>query len=141
MEVEKIKNNYTKPHSEEEVINSFKNEPLLTKPGEKYAYISSDYYLLGKVIEKVSGEDYSVYLQKHIFKPAGMKETFVMNDENIDDIKVKGYENGEFAENLHPSLLFACGNVVSTKEDLVKYISAIENDIVLSETKIKNDDF
>lgn len=133
LEVEKIKNNYTKPHSEEEVINSFKNELLLTKPGEKYAYISSDYYLLGKVIEKVSGEDYSVYLQKHIFKPAGMKETFVMNDENIDDIKVKGYENGEFAENLHPSLLFACGNVVSTKEDLVKYISAIENDIVLSE--------
>ena len=29
LEVEKIKNNYTKPHSEEEVINSFKNEPLL----------------------------------------------------------------------------------------------------------------
>ncbi len=85
------------------------------------------------MIEKVSGEDYSAYLQKHIFTPAGMNETFVMNEENVDDIKVKGYENGNFVENLHPSLLFACGDVVSTKEDLVKYMSAIESHLLLSE--------
>ena len=69
---------------------------MKSKPGEKYAYISSDYYLLGKVIEKVSGEEYNTYLQNHIFKPAGMNETFVMNEENRDEVKVKGYENGEF---------------------------------------------
>ncbi len=133
LEVEEIKNSYTKPHSEEEIINSFKNEPLKSKPGEKYAYISSDYYLLGKVIEKVSGEDYSTYLQNHIFKPAGMNETFVLNEENVDEVKVKGYESGKFTENLHPSLLFACGSVASTKKDLAKYMSAIEKDLVLSE--------
>ena len=82
LEVEEIKNNYTKAHSEEEIINSFKDKPLISKPGDKYAYISSDYYLLGKVIEKVSGEEYNTYLQNHIFKPAGMNETFVMNEEN-----------------------------------------------------------
>lgn len=133
LEVEEIKNSYTKHYSEDEIINSIKNEPLKSKPGEKYAYISSDYYLLGKVIEKVSGESYSTYLQKHIFKPAGMGDTFVMNEENAAHLKVKGYENGKLIKSLHPSLLFACGDVVSTKMDLVKYISAIENHIILSE--------
>ena len=133
LEVEEIKNSYTKPHSKEEIINSFKDQPLKSKPGEKYAYISSDYFLLGQVIEKVSGEEYSTYLQNHIFKPAGMNDTFVMNEENSDEVKVKGYENGKFTENLHPSLLFACGGVVSTKADLAKYIYAIDANLLLSE--------
>ncbi len=132
LEVEEIKNNYTKAHSEEEIINSFKDKPLISKPGDKYAYISSDYYLLGKVLEKVSGEEYDTYLQNHIFKPAGMNETFVMNEENRDEVKVKGYENGEFNENVHPSLLFACGDVASTKSDLAKYIYAIDKNLLLS---------
>ena len=132
LEVEEIKNNYTKAHSEEEIINSFKDKPLISKPGDKYAYISSDYYLLGKVLEKVSGEEYDTYLQNHIFKPAGMNETFVMNEENRDEVKVKGYENGEFNVNVDPSLLFACGDVASTKADLVKYIYAIDKNLLLS---------
>ena len=36
-------------------------------------------------------------------------------------------------ENLHPSLLFACGDVVSTKADLAKYIYAIDKNLLLSE--------
>ena len=133
LEVEEIKQNYTKAYSEDEIINSFKDELLKSKPGGKYAYISSDYFLLGKVIEKVSGEDYNTYLQNHIFKPAGMNDTFFMNEENRNDVKVKGYENGKPAESLHPSLLFACGNVISTKADLAKYIYAIEANLLLSE--------
>ena len=136
LEVEEIKNNYTKAHSEEEIVNSFKDKPLISKPGDKYAYISSDYYLLGQVIEKVSGEEYDTYLQNHIFKPAGMNETFVMNEENSDEVIVKGYEDEELIENLHPSLLFACGDVVSTKADLAKYIYAIDaNSIIIRKTK------
>ena len=45
-------------------------------------------------------------------------------------------------ENLHPSLLFACGDVVSTKADLVKYIYAIDKNLLLSEkAKGENDYF
>jgi CubicO group peptidase (beta-lactamase class C family) len=133
LEAEDIKKHYRKPHSEEEIISSFKNEPLTSEPGEKYAYISSDYYLLGKVVEKVSGEAYDTYLQNHIFKPAGMNDTFILNEENMDEVKVKGYEEGTLTANLHPSLLFACGDVVSTKEDLVQYISALEEGLLLSD--------
>lgn len=133
LEIEEIKSNYTKAYTREEIVNSFKDKPLKAEPGEKYAYISSDYFLLGQVIEKVSGGKYSTYLQKNIFQPAGMKDTFVLNENNQDEVKVKGYEDKEQTENLHPSLMFACGDVISTKEDLAKYIKAIEENVLLSE--------
>ncbi len=43
-------------------------------PGEKYAYSNISYWLLGKVIEKVSGVEYCIYVQNHIFKPLDIKQ-------------------------------------------------------------------
>ncbi|KMY53269.1 hypothetical protein AC623_04085 [Bacillus sp. FJAT-27231] len=132
-ESKEIRKNYTKAHSDEQVIASFKDEELLSKPGEKYAYISSDYYLLGKIIEKVSGETYQSYVQKNIFNKANMKNTFVMNEENQTTLKVKGYEGGKYVENLHPSLGFANGNIASTKEDIAKFVQALDRNQLLGE--------
>ena len=46
------------------------------KPGEKYLYSNSGYFLLGKIVEKVSGVSLREFTTKHIFKPLGMKNTF-----------------------------------------------------------------
>jgi D-alanyl-D-alanine carboxypeptidase len=40
-------------------------------PGDRYAYSNLSYWLLGKVIERVSGLSYEGYLQKEIFAPLG----------------------------------------------------------------------
>jgi CubicO group peptidase (beta-lactamase class C family) len=122
-----IRENYTKAHSDQEIMDSFQDKELLSEPGEKYAYISSDYYLLGKIIEKVSGEDYHSYVQKNIFDKADMQNTFIMTEENRNLVKVKGYEDGKYVENLHPSLGFGNGNLVSTKEDIAKFVAALDN--------------
>ncbi len=37
-------------------------------PGEKYSYSNINYWLLGRVIETVSGEDYAAYIRKNIFQ-------------------------------------------------------------------------
>lgn len=136
LEVDEIKNKYTKYHSEKEIFASFKDKPLKSEPGDKYTYVNSDYYLLGKIIEIVSGEKYSTYLQKHIFDRAGMNKTFILNDENSSLMKIKGYENGKLTKNLHPSLLYAIGDVISTKSDLSKYILALENNQLLTKKQL-----
>jgi CubicO group peptidase (beta-lactamase class C family) len=46
--------------------------PLQFIPGSGYEYSNVGYSLLGMIVEKVSGENYSTFLQNHIFKPAGM---------------------------------------------------------------------
>ena len=131
-ETPEIRKNYTKFHTDEEIVRSFAAKSLTAEPGEKFAYINSDYYLLGKIIEKVSGENYASYIEKNIFDKAGLDQTFVMNEETMEKVKVKGYEDGKLAEQIHPSLLIASGNVLSTKSDIAKYLSAIESNKLLS---------
>ena len=50
----------------DELISIFKNKPLEFEPGTKYSYSSSNYILLGVIIEKVSGLSYPQYLQKKL---------------------------------------------------------------------------
>ncbi|WP_075980034.1 serine hydrolase domain-containing protein [Bacillus massilinigeriensis] len=123
---------YMKPYSDEKILNLIYKDKLHSEPGEKFSYVNSGYYLLGRIIEKVSGVDYSTYLQKNIFDKAKMSNTEIMNKEN-NEWPVIGYENEKKVKNVHPSLLFAFGSVLSTKEDLIKYIDAIESHQLLSE--------
>src|SRR4051812_1339464 len=58
-----------------EVLALFKDLPLDFAPGEKWKYSNSGYYLLGMVIEKVSGKSYAELLSERIFKPLGMAQT------------------------------------------------------------------
>lgn len=50
-----------------EVLNN--QSELDFPPGKKYAYSNISYWLLGQIIENVSGVSYCEYLQKNIFSP------------------------------------------------------------------------
>lgn len=50
------------------------NPKLEFGPGERYAYSNLSYWLLGKVIEEVSGMSYRDYLKQEIFEPLGITE-------------------------------------------------------------------
>ena len=56
---------------EEELASLRKCSPIFA-PGEKYEYFSSNYRLLGLVIERVSGMKYGKFLENEIFRPLGM---------------------------------------------------------------------
>lgn len=49
--------------------------PLLSPPGERWAYSNAGYSLLAAVIERVSGRSYEANLREHLLKPAGMEST------------------------------------------------------------------
>jgi D-alanyl-D-alanine carboxypeptidase len=52
-----------------------KKRPLEFEPGSRINYSNNGYYLLGRVIEKVSGQPWDEYLRDHIFLPLGMKHS------------------------------------------------------------------
>src|SRR5690606_14139879 len=45
-----------------DIINSIRKKKLLFKPGKKWDYSNTNFYLLGMIIEKVSGKTYDAFL-------------------------------------------------------------------------------
>jgi N-acyl-D-amino-acid deacylase len=62
------------PAQQEDVIRCMLNVPLDFNPGERYAYSNFGYNLLGRIIEKVTKQDYESYVKEHLFAPLGVHE-------------------------------------------------------------------
>ncbi len=46
------------------------------KPGSKFSYSNPGIIFLGRVIEELTGDDYEVYIDKNIFKPLDMHQSY-----------------------------------------------------------------
>ena len=62
------------PAGTSDVIRFMQKWPLDFDPGTRYAYSNYGYCLLGRVIEKVSGESYESYVRQQVLKPMGVSE-------------------------------------------------------------------
>jgi len=112
------------PHFENatEAINVFKNDTLMSKPGDEYLYSSFGYNLIGAVIEGASEQTYLEYMQEHIWNPLLMFNTY---GDIADSMMVNKsefyYPNGEEAEPYDLSYGHASGGIISTTDDLLKF--------------------
>lgn len=126
--------------SMQETIALFINKPLAFQPGEKFSYCNSGYVLLGAIIQKVSGETYEAYLQKNIFNPLEMKNTYFGSRSKIIKNRVQGYQkNQEFinAEYVTFSQTGAAGALMSTTHDLSKWYTALYHHKVISPKSLR----
>lgn len=51
-------------------------QPLDFEPGAKWAYCNAGIDALGRIVESLSGEPFEVFVERRIFKPLGMTDTF-----------------------------------------------------------------
>lgn len=68
-----------------------KTDTLSFKPGERYTYSDIGYFLLGLIIQNVSGISYREFMQKRIFDPAGLKDTYILDQITIHPNEARGY--------------------------------------------------
>ena len=63
------------------------------KPGRNFDYSNTGYFVLASIIEKVTGISFNKYLQKNIFEPLNMKNSYVYSYQNdtIRKNQLKGY--------------------------------------------------
>jgi len=127
-----------KPVAVQEVINVFKDQPMDFNPGDSYLYNNSGYFLLGAIVEKVSGTTWSDYVQKNFFKPLKMTSTFT-DDKNIPNAAIGYTKTTEYvqADYVHPSLPFAAGAIFSTVDDLWKWNEAIFSNKVIKKESLE----
>jgi len=53
------------------IVRYMKGQPLDFDPGTKYAYSNFGYCLLGRIIEKITGQSYEEYVRMAVLAPAG----------------------------------------------------------------------
>ena len=117
-------------------------KPLLFEPGTSTAYSNIGYYLLARVIEKVSGQTYAVYLKENVLGKAKMYNSGVSTNDAIIDKMTQSYyfENNQLVKNPYINWNFNLGHdgVYSTVEDLNLWnIALFESQILLSEESKK----
>jgi CubicO group peptidase (beta-lactamase class C family) len=109
----------------EKLVEWFRDKPLEFQPGEKWNYSNSGYVLLGYLIEKISGESYSDFVQKNIFTPLGMKDSGYDSNTAIIMHRASGYspakDGVENAGYVHMSIPLSAGGLYSTTEDLLRW--------------------
>jgi len=62
------------PANAEHVIRYMMGQPLDFDPGARYAYSNFGYCVLGRIIEKVTGQSYEAYVRQHILQPLGIRD-------------------------------------------------------------------
>ena len=124
------------PYKVDEFVKKYASGDLEFEPGSKYRYNNSGYFLLGAIIERVTGKPYEQVLQQNIFDPLGMKNTGYDHHNTIISKRASGYgktpDGYANAPYLDMSIPYAAGSLYSTVEDLYLWDQALYTDKVLS---------
>ncbi|HEY3741542.1 MAG TPA: serine hydrolase domain-containing protein [Bryobacteraceae bacterium] len=119
-----------------EFLSRFRGKPLEFKPGSQFKYDNSGFFLLGVIIERVSGMKYEDYLRQHIFDKVGMSDTGYDWPTTILKNRASGYsmDKGKIinAEYLDMGQPYAAGSLYSTVLDLYKWDRALYTTNVMS---------
>ena len=124
------------PFEVEDFVKKHCSGDLEFTPGSKFEYDNSGYFLLGAIIEKVTGKKYADVLQERIFGPLGMKNSGYDHSEPLIEHRAQGYEHGKDgfvnAEYLDMSIPYAAGSLYSTAEDLYLWDQGLYTEKLLS---------
>ena len=124
------------PYKVDEFVKKYASGDLEFEPGSKYTYNNSGYFLLGAIIERVTGKPYEQVLKQNIFDPLGMKNTGYDHHDTLIAKRASGYsktpDGYTNAAYLDMSIPYAAGSLYSTVEDLYLWDQALYTDKVLS---------
>jgi len=131
----------TMPITPQLLVDTIKGRPYDFNPGEKYLYNNSGFYLLGYIIEKISGKSLTEYLKDTFFKPLGMNNSGVYKTTELLDNEAYGYsyQNDTIVKAVNWDMSWAggAGSIYSTVKDLYTWNEAVFNGKVLKEESLK----
>lgn len=122
--------------SHDEMLAFFSGEELEFMPGSEFEYNNSGYYLLGMLIEEVTGESYADHVGT-LCASLGLSRTRYGSNQDLIPNRAQGYEmvDGELANDalIGMSQPGAAGALLSTAENLVRWARALAGGEVVSD--------
>ena len=116
------------------------SQNLLFEQGERYSYSNSNYFLLGKILEQISGQTYFDYLKTNFFEPlemmtAGFDENYDVSGATV----AKGYHDTGLVSEIYgyPGVSFGSGDMMASPKDLYKWSVALHGGKLLGAESIQ----
>ena len=125
------------PYSPTAFLQFFSKLDLLFEPGTKFSYSNSGYFLLGVILEQVTGQPYEKLLRERIFAPLGMNDSGYDSTRPLLSKRAAGYDkqfDGSYVNTsyLDMSQPYAAGSLYSTAEDLYRWDQSFYTEKILS---------
>ena len=124
------------PYSLREGIQKFRSDDLRSTPGTSYHYTNSGYYILGAIIEMVTGLTYEAILRDKILDPLKMENTGVDHYQTVLSNRASGHARNdgkiENVASMDLSVILAAGAMYSTVEDIYLWDQALYSTQLLS---------
>ncbi len=127
--------------TEDQMLDLIYQLPSDFEPGEKHSYSNTNYVLLGYIIEKLTRKSYNDALKERIVDKIGLPNTYYGGITNVSNNEARSYLYTNRNWTLHPewdmSTIHGAGAIVSTTEDLLKFVDALFAFQLLSEESVK----
>lgn len=131
--------NPQKSFSHQDFWNIINDKPLGFEPDSKYEYSNANYFLLGLLIEKITGKSYELCIKEIIFEKAGMKHSGFDFAHLKNAYKSIGYDvdaQGRHTRSIiaDSSGTFAAGSLYTTIGDLYLWYKALNTNLIISKS-------
>ena len=121
----------------EAMLEMFSGPAFEFEPGDRYQYSNSGYYLLGVLIEQLSGMSYTAFLETRLFERLALGRTHYLRNGPLVPGRAEGYEAGEEGgfvndEPLSMELPYAAGSLGASVVDLLGWQRALVSGTAVS---------
>src|SRR5687768_2823110 len=122
-------------------VTALMQRPLEAQPGERFSYTNAGYFILGHLIQKLTGQSYESFLRDNIFAPLGMKDTVLDTPAAIArragsyTVTPNGLVNASYAsDRVLPN---SAAGLYSTTEDLLRWQNGLYGGKVVSKASLQ----
>lgn len=124
------------PVTHAEVLAAINAAAMRFEPGARWEYNNSGYYLLGVIIERVSGVSYDAFLEAELLRPLGLVESAYCGNPPAFPVPNGYVRLGPLSpisfEAMDMTIPFAAGALCSTAEDLVRWSWALDQGLAIT---------
>ena len=127
--------------SRDSLIGVVASDSLQFEPGTHMYYNNTGYFMLGMIIEKITGQKYGAFLEANLFKNAGLSNTIYCDARRLIPRRAQGYDKAPTGlvntDYLSMELPFAAGSLCSTVGDLVSWTRQLSSGRVVSDASYR----
>lgn len=88
-------------------------------------YASTNYVILGMIVEAVTGNSLAQELRARIFEPLGLEATYFVPNDSVAGHYARGYRNAQDVTDVSLSFAYATANIVATTADIQRFGDAL----------------